>query len=263
MGVPECVGIFSFFIFRKLQNYKQMKTIKKLTILFFVATVFTSCGIDMFNRIDGNRNVTTETRKVNGDFSRVKVSNGLDLYITQGDRVKITVEADENLQDIIITEVKGDMLRIYTERNIWRAKSRKVYLTITDIEELRATSGSDVVSQNVLRLKDVDISTSSGADLRVELDADNVTSSSSSGSDLRLSGKSNSHNAEASSGSSIKAYGLESKDVTARVSSGADISVYASESINARASSGGDIRYKGNPQKVNRKSSSGGGISSR
>ena len=217
----------------------------------------------MFNRIDGDRNVVSKERKIGEDFSRVKVSSGIDLYIKQGNKTELTVEADENLHDYIITEVRGDQLKIYVDGNIWRAKARKVYLTVISIEELKATSGSDVFSQGVIKAKDLDLSTSSGADMRIEIDAYNVTTHSSSGSDLRVSGKANTHETSASSGSSINAYGLESKEVTAKVSSGADIGVFASESINARASSGGDIRYKGNPEKVNKKTSSGGGVRSR
>ncbi len=238
-------------------------TISKLTIILFLATIVTSCGVDMFNKVDGDRNVVSKDRKINDDFTNVKVSNGIDLYIKQGKKASLTVEADENLHDIIVTEVQGGTLKIYTEKNIWRAKARKVYLTVTTLEELKATSGSDVYSESVIKVKDLELSTSSGADMRIEIDADNVKTHSSSGSDLRVSGKANSHYSSASSGSSIKAYSLESKDVTAKVSSGADISVYATESINAKASSGGDIRYKGNPEKVSKRTSSGGGVSSR
>jgi hypothetical protein len=240
-----------------------MKTITKGFLLLFVATVFSSCGADLFNRIEGNRNVITEKRDIDNDFSRVKVSSGIDLYIKQGSKVALTVEADENLHDYIMTEVDGNQLKIYVDGNIWRAKARKVYLTVTDIEELRATSGSDVFSESVIKADDLEVSTTSGADMNIEVEADNVTSSSSSGSDLRIKGKANTHSTSATSGSSINAYGLESKEVTAKVSSGADIGVYASESISAKASSGGDIRYKGNPEKVNKKTSSGGGVSGR
>tara|TARA_R110000787_G_scaffold55942_3_gene128816 strand:+ start:179 stop:904 length:726 start_codon:yes stop_codon:yes gene_type:complete len=238
-------------------------TIIKLTVVFFLTTLVSSCGIDMLNRVEGDRNVVSEKRKLNEDFTRVKVSSGIDLYIKQGSKASLTVEADENLHDIIITEIVGGKLKIYTERNIWRAKAKKVYLTVTSLEELTATSGSDVVSESILKADDLDVSTSSGANLRIEVDANNLITSSSSGSDLRISGTANSHETSASSGSSIKAYGLESKDVTARVSSGADIGVFASESMDAKASSGGDIRYKGNPKKVNKKTSSGGGVSTR
>lgn len=240
-----------------------MKKLTKGFLLLFVATVFASCGADLFNRIEGNRNVISEKRDIDNDFSRVKVSSGIDLYIKQGSKVALTVEADENLHDYIMTEVDGNQLKIYVDGNIWRAKARKVYLTVTDIEELRATSGSDVYSESVIKADDLEVSTSSGADMNIEVDAENVTSSSSSGSDLRIKGKANTHSTSATSGSSINAYGLESKEVTAKVSSGADIGVYASESISAKASSGGDIRYKGNPEKVNKKTSSGGGVSGR
>lgn len=236
-------------------------TIKKLSVLLFLSVFISSCGVDMFNRIDGNRNVITQKRKVHEDFTKVKVSTGLDLYIRQGDKVSLTVEADENLHDIIVTEVDNGRLKIYSEKNIWRAKARKIYLTVTNIEELKATSGSDAYSENTLKVKDFELSVSSGADANITVDADNITTSASSGADLRVSGKANTHYSSASSGSSISAYGLKSKDVTAKVSSGADINVYASESINARASSGGDIDYRGNPENVNKKTSSGGSVS--
>ena len=238
-------------------------TIKKLSVLLFIATLFSSCGIDILNRVEGDRNVISQKRSLSDDFSKVKVSSGIDLYIKQGSRNSLTVEADENLHDIIITEVIGGKLRIYTDRNIWRAKSKKVYLTVNSLDELTATSGSDVVSEGILRVQDLDVSTSSGANLRIEVEANNVVSSSSSGSDLRLSGSTDTHETSASSGSSLKAYRLESKDVSAKVSSGADISVFASESIYAKASSGGDIRCKGNPKKITKKTSSGGGVSIR
>ena len=238
-------------------------TIKKLSVLLFIATLFSSCGIDILNRVEGDRNVISQKRSLSDDFSKVKVSSRIDLYIKQGSRNSLTVEADENLHDIIITEVIGGKLRIYTDRNIWRAKSKKVYLTVNSLDELTATSGSDVVSEGILRVQDLDVSTSSGANLRIEVEANNVVSSSSSGSDLRLSGSTDTHETSASSGSSLKAYRLESKDVSAKVSSGADISVFASESIYAKASSGGDIRCKGNPKKITKKTSSGGGVSIR
>lgn len=63
----------------------------------------------------------------------------------------------------------------------------------------------------------------------------------------KIKGKTNIHETSASSGSSINANNLLSKNVTAKVSSGASISVHASESIDGKASSGGGISFEGNP----------------
>ena len=235
----------------------------KILTLLFVATLFSSCSVDMFNRVNGNRNVVTEDRSTKEDFTKIKVSTGLDLYISQGSKNQITVEADENLQDIILTEVNDGILIIYSKKNIWKAKARKVYVTIKNLEAIIATSGSDVYTNEALEVNNLNISATSGADIHVSVDADTIETKATSGSNIEVSGASNNHISKATSGASIDAYQLRSKNVTVKVTSGANINVYASESIDAKATSGGDIDFKGSPKKVNKKTSSGGSVSAK
>ena len=262
-------------------KYKKImeNIISKFIALLFLTTVYT-CSTDLLNKIEGNNNVISVKRDINEDFTKVKVSNGIELIIDQGSEVSLTLEADENLHDIIITEVEDGKLKIYTEKNIWKSASKKVYLTVNTLEELKASSGSNVITTNVLKAADVHISSSSGARVTLELTAVNLTSStssgasaninvkansvvssSSSGSNMKIKGKTTNHETSASSGSSINAYNLLSKNVTTKVSSGASISVHASESIDGKASSGGSISFEGDPKKITRKTSSGGSIS--
>jgi hypothetical protein len=235
----------------------------KILTLLFVATLFSSCAVDMFNRVNGNRNVVIEDRSTKEDFTKIKVSTGLDLYISQGSKNQITVEADENLQDIIRTEVKDGVLRIYSEKNIWRAKARKVYVTVETLEALTATSGSDAYAKETLKVNDLKISATSGADIHISVSANTIKTTATSGSNIEVSGASNNHISKATSGASIDAYQLRSKNVTVKVTSGANINVHASESIDAKATSGGDIDFKGSPKKVNKKTSSGGSVSAK
>jgi hypothetical protein len=235
----------------------------KILTLLFVATLFSSCAVDMFNRVNGNRNVVTEDRSTKEDFTKIKVSTGLDLYISQGSKNQITVEADENLQEIIRTEVNDGILKIYSKKNIWKAKARKVYVTIKNLEAITATSGSDVYTNEALEVNNLNINATSGADIHVSVDANTIETTATSGSNIEVSGASNNHISKATSGASIDAYQLQSKNVTVKVTSGANINVYASESIDAKATSGGDIDFKGSPKKVNKKTSSGGSVSAK
>jgi hypothetical protein len=237
------------------------KSISKLIAILFVATIFTSCSVDMFNRVNGNRNVVTEVRKTSDKFTGIKVSTGIDLYVTQGAKNKVTVEADENLHDIIITEVEDGILKVYSEKSIWKAKARKVYVTIKDLTLLKATSGSDVYGKGIIKTDEISISATSGADIKITVDATSVETSSTSGSDIRIAGTTTNHASSATSGASIEAYELHSKNVFVKVTSGADINIYASEKLDAKANSGGDIDFKGNPKSVTKKSNSGGDIS--
>ena len=241
-----------------------MKTIiLKSVIILFLATITSSCGIDMFNKVDGNRNVIIKERKLNDNFTAIRVSSGLDLYLTQGDENSLTIEADENLHDIILTKIDNGRLYIYTKKGIWLAKARKIHVTVKNLEELDASSGSDVFSENTILTSNFKVNVSSGADVKIEVNAESVYSSTNSGSDLKIFGETENHTANASSGSSIDAYNLISKNVTVNVNSGADINIFASENLNANANSGGDIDYRGNPKVLNKKSSSGGSISAK
>ena len=238
---------------------------KKVNIQFlailFIATIFTSCGSDMFNGVVGNRNIVTIERTIKADFSGIKVSTGIDLFIRQGSTNAITVEADENLHDLIITEVKEGILKIYTDKNIWKSKARKVYVTIENLTLLKASSGSNVKSESVINTNEIYIDASSGASIDIEVVAKSAVTEASSGSDVKIKGTTINHTARASSGSSINAYKLKSTNANASASSGASINIYASKNMDAKASSGGAIDYTGNPTRINKEASSGGSIS--
>jgi len=53
---------------------------------------------------------------------------------------------------------------------------------------------------------------------------------------------------------------LEAEEVTAGASSAGSIKINVTQKIDARASSGADIRYRGSPMKTNTNSSSGGSV---
>lgn len=221
-----------------------------------------SCNFSMnFGEgIDGNKNVITADRNISNDFTSIKVSEGLDLYITQSNEVSLSVEADENLHDIILTEVDNGVLRIHTSENIRRAASRKIMLNITNISAIKATSGSEVNSTNTINTDELELNTTSGAHINLDVEAKTVNCKSTSGAELRLSGTADLLIAEATSGSDIKASNLVAKTSQVKATSGADISVNTSNELTARATSGGDVRYSGNPKNVNKSDSSSGRV---
>lgn len=233
-----------------------MKTFKTLFILILVATF----GI---NTTFAANNDKTEIRKVN-DFNAVKVSSGIDLYLTMGETEAVKVIADNDIIDEIITEVKDGTLRIYMKKNTWFwwkvSKSRKVYVTVKELNSIDASSGSAVKSENTLKGDNLKVEASSGSDVEIDVFYKSLSVDTSSGSDAKLSGKVKTLKAEASSGSDIKAQNLESKICKVKVSSGSDATVTVTDELYAKASSGGDIRYYGNPDIKDTDESSGGDV---
>lgn len=136
-------------------------------------------------------------------------------------------------------------------------------MTVKNLEVITAKSGASVYAKKTLKVTALKISGTSGADIKISVDADSVETNATSGSDIEIAGIANNHTSTATSGASINGYELKSKNVTVKVTSGAAINIFASENIDAVATSGGDIDYKGNPEKVKKTSTSGGSISAK
>lgn len=238
-----------------------MKTISKITAVLIILFTTTSCFIDGLTGIRGNRNVVSEDRSISSNFDVIKVQQGIHLYLTQDNATELRVEADENIIELLVTEVKNNELKIYFDKNVNRAKARNVYLTTDDISKIKTSSGAFVKSENTLQVNLLELRASSGSSIKVYVNADEISSSSSSGADIDIFGKAKSLSATASSGSSIDADKLETVDAYAKASSGANIDVNISGTLTAKASSGGDIDYEGNPTSVDKDTSSGGSVS--
>ncbi|WP_343485881.1 head GIN domain-containing protein [Allomuricauda sp. d1] len=235
-----------------------MTTLVKILVTLFLALFVSSCAFDINfgNGKKGNGVVVDESRNITDEFTEVLASEGIDVYVTQGNEFSISVEADENIIDLIGTDIRDGKLRIHAIENIGRA-TKNVFVTLPDITALETSSGADLTAQNVIKADKIDLEASSGSDLQVELEASEVTADASSGADIKVSGTTERLNADASSGADIRARGLMTKHCTADASSGSDISVNVSESLVADASSGADISYTGDASVQKKKSASG------
>ncbi len=239
-----------------------MSTLSRIIVTSIISLLMLSCSFskNFKSSKDGNGNVITEDRPIKNNFDEIKISQGLDLYITQSDETTLIVEADENLQDLIKTEVADGVLKIYSTENIRRASSKKVMLSVKTISAIKATSGSDVYSENTIEVSNLELTSTSGADIKLDVKTETLDCTSTSGSDIKLSGTTKTFIASATSGSDINASKLQAETSNVRATSGADISVNTSKALTAKATSGGDIRYSGNPEKISKSDTSAGRV---
>lgn len=238
-----------------------MTTLVRITIALALSLFLSSCGLDIkigdFGSGErGNGIVKKDSRTVTEDFSEIAASEGLEVYVTQADEFSITVEADENIIDLIGTDINNNVLKIHAKENIGTA-TKKVYVTLPTISELRSSSGSHLTANGTIKTSKLRIDSSSGSIIDVNIVADNLDLDASSGANINLSGEIGSTTIDASSGANISAKELNTKYCNAEASSGANVSLNVSESLTADASSGGNISYSGKAQVTTKKSVSG------
>jgi hypothetical protein len=211
----------------------------------------------------------SQTRTVR-DFNAVKVSTGVQLYLSMDDRQAVRIVANDEIISDVVTEVKDNILHIYVRtNNVFKLFNRgnrntvKAYVTATELNRLDASSGANIRSENTLKGNTLVLDLSSGGGMTLDLVYKDIKMEGSSGANAKLSGRAKTFHVSASSGSNIDARNLDAVNCEARASSGANISMVATGEISARSSSGGSIRYAGNPGRRDINKSSGGTVSQR
>ena len=219
-----------------------------------------------WKRVKGNGNTVTINRSV-GDYDRVALAGWFDVELVDGEEGELTLTGESNLLEYIKTEVKDGKLTIKAKKgvNLKPSNWKEGILIVVPVERINGVSLSgsgDIVGKTVLQADDFKTSISGSGDITLELRAKSVDASMSGSGDIRLSGKTTDFEVSVSGSGDIKAYDLEADFVEAQVSGSADIKVTANEMLKARVSGSGDISYKGNPKKIDTKSSGSGDISS-
>lgn len=240
-----------------------MTTLARIAIALIMALLLSSCGFDINigdfgTGVKGNGDVVTENREITDDFTEVSASEGIEVFVTQADDFEISVEADENVIDLIGTDIKNGKLRIHAEENIGRA-TKKVYVTLPDVSALHGSSGAHLTTENTIKSDRLEIDGSSGTLMDIDLQVAEVEIDASSGANLDISGSSTKTYVDGGSGANINAKKLMTKNCNAQASSGSNISINVSDKLTADASSGGNISYSGDPN-VNAKKSVSGSV---
>lgn len=218
----------------------KIKTIFRATAI--VMALF-PLAISMTAQVEGNGNVIIQERET-GDFGGVDVRSGIDVHLRQTGVAGLEIEADENLQDYIISEVKNNVLHVYVRpnTNIRRSHAMAAYITVSELSTISVSGGGDVEAKTPIKSDEMAISISGGGDLEMELIAGETTCSVSGGGDVQLSGEMGKFAASISGGGDLQLdAGLG--DVSISMSGGGDATINGDRAttVAISLSGGGDL----------------------
>lgn len=227
---------------------------------------FASCA-QWGKRVKGNGNVVTIERSV-GDYDAVAVAGWFDVELVSGNEGELTLKGEENLLEYIKTEVKSDgRLVIKVEKGVnlkpsnWKS-GINITVPVEDISAVSLSGSGDVVGKTTIKADRFKASIAGSGDVELAIEADELSAQLSGSGDIVLEGTARDFDVQVSGSGDVKAYDLKAHNVTAQVSGSADIKVTANSMLKARVSGSGDISYKGNPGKIDTKTSGSGDISS-
>ncbi|MGV3458871.1 MAG: head GIN domain-containing protein [Flavobacterium sp.] len=232
----------------------------KAVVALLTSMLFFSCGLDM-KRVDGSGTVITQQRDAGAEFTSITVTGDVDVVIEQGPQRAITVEADDNIQEHIKTEVKGGELIIDTDANFSSDSKKNITIVLPTVKAIESGASARVKNKGTLKADGLTLHSSSGSHMELSIDAAEATYEASSGSSMKVSGKAGKAEAKASSGALADAGATVSPKVKAEASSGGTVIINAVDDLDASASSGGNVLYVKTPANLSKDTSSGGNVS--
>jgi hypothetical protein len=201
-------------------------------------------------------------------FSGIKVSGGIDVYLSHGDSYSLAVSAGENkYRDNITTEVKNGILFISYNNDRFRLssgdKKLRAYISFKTLESLEASGACDLIITGTLHAKSMLIKLSGACDIKGPVQIDDLTINLSGASTVKISGNAQNLNLTASGASDVKNYDLVTQNCVAKLSGASDVRITVNNSISGSASGASTLHYEGNPDKKDVVTSGASSISQR
>lgn len=200
---------------------------KKIILFVFVSQLLFGINSLHAEKVKGSGNVEQQERKVES-FNAIKVSGVFNIYLSQGDKELLVIEADDNLLEYIVSEVSSGTLKIGMKNNttIKQSKKMNVYITLINIDELVHSGVGDVKCLTPLNLTQFNITSSCVGNFNLKGTSENLT--------IQNSGVGN-----------INAFEFEAQHCTLANSGVGNVNVNASEELRITNSGVGNVSYMG------------------
>lgn len=237
---------------------------KSVQLLVCGAFLIVSLSNAQSEKIKGNGKIVTETRST-ADYDAIKVSGFFDVDLVSGKEGKISIKGEENILAAIVVEVEDNTLKIYVKRNtnVRPSTGKKVELTIPfeKISQLNLAGSGDIESKSTIKNDAFTAKLTGSGNFNLAIDSNTLELDLSGSGNVRLKGTADNFTTKLSGSGDIDAADLKSKNVNVNVSGSGNSRVNCNESLTARVSGSGDIKYSGNPEKRDVKVSGSGNIS--
>ncbi|MDX5347764.1 MAG: DUF2807 domain-containing protein [Hymenobacteraceae bacterium] len=211
--------------------------------------------------IVGRGDVITAKRKT-GDFAGIDVKGNFDIIVTFGKRPEMRIEAYENLEENIVTDVQENMLLIGPYRSFTSDTPVKIYLTVNRLEQIRAKGGAVITIEENLTKANTNaealiMDIRSGAKVDITLDSLAAKAKLFENGQLYLKGNTPNLIAEVEGNSVLAAGELAAERVWLRARSGSSAKIIADKELDVAVSEGATVFYRGRPD-LKQEISSGG-----
>ncbi len=199
---------------------------KKFNLInfFLILGLISSCA--SAKNINGNGNVIAEKRNVS-NFEKVVVDGSFKVFIEHSKNETLEIEAEENILPHIVSEVRGNVLRIYTEDDVRTTETIKIRIGSDEVEYVELNGSGKIEINNFENDK-----------LGVEMNGSGK---------IYANGKTKDFEVEINGSGKVETKNLKAENVDVEINGSGKVEIRSERSINSDVNGSGKIIYHGNP----------------
>lgn len=181
------------------------------------------------------------------DFKHISLSGKLNVTLEQSDRNSIEIKLNNSDLKNVDWSCKDNKLSIRLKATTQKSSSADVKIYYKDINSLEI-SGGTLHTEKPIETGIFDLNIGSGANVIAEINTSDLTMGADGNSATTLTGKALYLTLRANSKAKVDARGFESRCAIVSAQFGAEVYVWGTEKLDAKATSNGVIYYKGTPE---------------
>ena len=193
-------------------------------------------------------------------FTEVKIYDKISAELIPSNENKIEIFGLKS-NDVEVLQ-KNDELKVRMPlTKSLKGEDVKIKIYYKTLEEIEAFEGSFITSSKPIKSSDLEITAKEGAEIRLEIEAEDLEVKVVSGADITLNGTvSGTMEVNIKAGGTLQAQNLKTKKAKVSVSAGGTAEIFATDFVKAETKAGGTINIHGKPAKIEQKTIVGGSI---
>ncbi|GAB5493895.1 MAG: hypothetical protein Phog2KO_41100 [Phototrophicaceae bacterium] len=200
------------------------------------------------NVVKGNGNVTDEVFELS-DFSEIEFDGVGDVFIETGEVESVVIRTDENLQERMKAEVRGDTLYIGQQdgNNLMNPSEITFLITVTDLDSV-VISGAGAVTIDGIEAETLALELNGATDTTLtDIDVDSLSIEISGAGGANASGQAQSLTVDISGVGEFSGFDLETDTAEINISGAGSAEVNVNDTLTGSINGVGDLSYRGNP----------------
>ncbi|MEH6536849.1 MAG: head GIN domain-containing protein [Psychroserpens sp.] len=194
-----------------------------------------------------------------GDFNEVKVYDLIAVNLIKGDSPKVEITGDD-IEDVVVVNKDGKLkIRMKTDKS-FNGDHTFVSVYYTKLDIIDGNEGAYITSNELIEQSQIELKAQEGAHLKIGLDVDQVNIRAVSGGVIETEGKAISQDITLNTGGIYNGKIFETINTSVNIKAAGEADIFASKTVDARVTAGGNINIYGNPKSVKEKTTFGGRI---